>query len=69
MENKVHYACDVTQREDPVRIRGQPLPNSLASASNLALNLYRNHGFDNMAQAQRKAGHGPDLLKSLFGMK
>ena len=69
VENKVHYVRDVTQGEDASRIRVQPLPNIFALARNLALNLYRGHGFDNMAQAQRKAGHGLDLLKSLFRMK
>ena len=69
VENKVHYVRDVTQGEDASRIRVQPLPNIFALARNLALNLYRDYGFDNMAQAQRKAGHGRDLLKSLFRMK
>ncbi|MEL7354647.1 MAG: ISAs1 family transposase, partial [Cyanobacteria bacterium J06560_5] len=69
VENKVHYVRDVTQGEDASRIRVQPLPNIFALARNLALNLYRDHGFDNMAQAQRKAGHGLRLLKSLFRMK
>ena len=67
--HKVHYVRDVTQGEDASRIRVQPLPNNFASARNLALNLYRDYGFDNMAQAQRKAGQGLDLLKSLFRMK
>jgi predicted transposase YbfD/YdcC len=69
VENKVHYVRDVTQGEDASRIRVQPLPSNFASARNLALNLYRDHGFDNMAQAQRKAGQGLDFLKSLFRMK
>ena len=69
VENKVHYVRDVTQGEDASRIRVQPLPNNWALARNLSLNLYRNHGFVNMAQAQRKAGQGLDLLKSLFRMK
>lgn len=69
VENKVHYVRDVTQGEDAARIRVQPLPNNFALARNLALNLYRDRGFDNMAQAQRKAGQGLDLLKSLFRMK
>lgn len=69
VENKVHYVRDVTQGEDASRIRVQPLPNNFAIARNLALNLYRDYGFDNMAQAQRKAGQGLDLLKSLFRMK
>ena len=69
VENKVHYVRDVTQGEDASRIRVQPLPNNFALARNLSLNLYRERGFDNMAQAQRKAGQGLDLLKSLFRMK
>lgn len=69
VENKVHHVRDVTQGEDASRIRVHPLPNNFALARNLSLNLYRDHGFDNMAQAQRKAGQGLDLLKSLFRMK
>jgi predicted transposase YbfD/YdcC len=69
VENKVHYVRDVTQGEDASRIRVQPLPNIFALARNLALNLYRDHGFENMAQAQRRAGQGFNLLKSLFRMK
>ena len=69
VENKVHYVRDVTQGEDDSRIRVQPLPNLFAIARNLALNLYRGNGFENMAQAQRKSGYGLGLLKSLFRMK
>lgn len=69
VENKVHYVRDVTQGEDASRIRVQPLPNNFALARNLALNLYREHGFENMAQAQRKAGQGFTVLKSIFRMK
>jgi len=69
VENKLHYVRDVTQGEDASRIRVQPLPNNFALARNLVLNLYRDHGFDNMAQAQRKAGQGLSLLKSLSRMQ
>lgn len=69
VENKVHYVRDVTQGEDASRIRVQPLPNLFALGRNLALNLYRDSGFENMAQAQRRAGQGLDLLKALFRMK
>ena len=44
-------------------------PNLFALARNFALNLYREHGFNNMAQAQRKSGFGIQLLKVLFRMK
>jgi predicted transposase YbfD/YdcC len=69
VENKVHHVRDVTQGEDAARIRVQPFPNIFALARNLALNLYRDQGFENMAQAQRRAGQGFNLLKSLFRMK
>ncbi len=69
VENKVHYVRDVTQGEDASRIRVYPLPNMMALARNFALNLYRDGGFKNMAQAQRMAGQGLELLKSLFRMK
>jgi hypothetical protein len=38
-------------------------------ARNFALNLYRTHGFANMAQAQRLAGFSLSILKDLFRMK
>jgi hypothetical protein len=69
VENKVHYVRDVTQGEDASRIRVQPLPNIFALARNFTLNLYRENGHSNIAQAQRKAGSGLDFLKSLFRMK
>lgn len=55
VENKVHYVRDVTQGEDASRIRTPPLVQSWAIARNFALNLYRDQGWQNMAQAQRFA--------------
>jgi predicted transposase YbfD/YdcC len=69
IENKVHYVRDVTQGEDASRIRVHPLPNIFAIARNLALNMYRDSGFSNMAQAQRRCGFSFDLLKDIFRMK
>lgn len=69
VENKVHYVRDVTQGEDQSRIRTKPLPQILAIARNLALNLYRDAGFDNMAQAQRKCQFSLKHIASLFRMK
>jgi predicted transposase YbfD/YdcC len=69
VENKVHYVRDVTQGEDASRIRTPPLVQSWALARNFALNLYRDNGFDNMAQAQRLSGFGLGTLMSLFRMK
>ena len=69
VENKVHYVRDVTQEEDKSRIRTTPLPQILAIARNLALNLYRDSGFSNMAQAKRLCQFNLDLLLDLFRMK
>ena len=66
VENKVHHVRDVTQGEDASRIRMNQLPQVFAVARNFSLNLYRNHAFDNMAQAQRFCQFGLDTLKRLF---
>ena len=69
VENKVHYVRDVTQGEDKSRIRTTPLPQFMAIARNLALNLYRDAGFDNMAQAERKCKYGLERILEIFRMK
>lgn len=69
VENKVHYVRDVTQGEDRSRIRTTPLPQIFAIARNFTLNLYRDHLFKNMAQAQRLCSFGLDTLKQIFRMK
>jgi predicted transposase YbfD/YdcC len=69
VENKVHYVRDVTQGEDRSRIRTNGLVQICALARNFALNLYRSHGFQNMAQAQRFSSFGLSTLKDLFRMK
>ena len=60
---------DVTQGEDKSRIRTKPLPQIMAIARNLALNLYREVGFNNMAQAERKCRFGLEQILSIFRMK
>lgn len=69
VENKVHYVRDVTQGEDKSRIRTTPLVQLFVLARNMALNLYREHGFTNMAQAQRLCSNTLDTLMQVFGMK
>jgi predicted transposase YbfD/YdcC len=69
VENKAHYVRDVTQGEDASRIRTSPLVQIWVMARNFALNLYRDNGWKNMAQAQRKASFTLNTLKVLFRMK
>lgn len=68
VENKVHYVRDVTQGEDKSRIRTTPLVQMFALARNFALNLYRESGFENMAQANRLCSFGLEKLKAVFKM-
>lgn len=69
VENKVHYCKDVTLGEDKSRIRTEPLPQIWSIARNLTLNLYREAGFNNMAQAKRKSQFSLHHILSLFRMK
>jgi predicted transposase YbfD/YdcC len=69
VENRVHHGRDVTQGEDKSRIRSGSLPHLWAIARNLAINLYRDAGFTNMAQAQRLCTFGLKHVLSLFRMK
>ena len=45
------------------------LPQFMAIARNLALNLYRDAGFNNMVQAERKCKYGLDRILNIFRMK
>jgi predicted transposase YbfD/YdcC len=69
VENCVHYVRDVTFGEDHSRTRTGVLPNILAIARNLAINLYRDAGFTNMAQAKRLCSYGLKHILTLFRMK
>ena len=69
VENKVHYVRDVTQGEDASRIRTTPLVGLCVQARNMALNLYREYGFTNMAQAQRRCAQSLDMLMDVFRTK
>lgn len=55
--------------EDKSRIRTTQEPQIFALARNFSLNLYRDHMFENMAQAQRLCSFSLDTLKELFRMK
>lgn len=69
VENKVHYVRDVTQGEDASRIRTTPLVGLFVQARNMALNLYREYGWTNMAQAKRCCEQSLDILIAVFRMK
>jgi len=66
VENKVHYVRDVTQGGQE-SIRTTPLVQMFA-LWNFALNLYRESGFENMAQANQLYSFGLEKLKAVFKM-
>lgn len=59
----------LTQSEDRSIIRTTPLPQIFALTRNFTPNLYRDHLFENMAQAQRLCSYELDTLKQLFKRK
>jgi hypothetical protein len=59
----------MTQGEDVSHINTPPLVQIWVLARNFALNLYRNNDFQNMAQAQRRAGFSLNTLKAVFRIK
>jgi predicted transposase YbfD/YdcC len=69
VENHVHYVRDVTFGEDRFRTRTGVLPNTWAITRDLAINLYRDAGFPNMAQAKRLCSYGLKHILALFRMK
>lgn len=69
VENCVHYVRDVTFGEDRSRTRIGFLPTLWAITRNLAINLYRESGFTNMAKAQRHCAYGLKHILALFRMK
>ncbi len=69
VENRVHCVRDVTFGEDRSRTRTGFLPSLWAITRNLAINLYREAGFTNMAKAQRHCSYGLEHILTLFRMK
>lgn len=60
IENAVHWVRDVTFDEDRSTIRTGAAPQVLASLRNIALNLHRLTGADNIAEACRLTAFSPD---------
>ena len=63
IENSLHYVKDKTFREDASKIRKGSAPQNLSIIRNIVINIFRNHGYANMAQAIRLVSD--DLRKIL----
>jgi predicted transposase YbfD/YdcC len=61
IENSLHYAKDVTQREDASRIRKGNAPQNISTLKNIAINLFRKNEYPNLAQGMRLVSN--DIVK------
>jgi predicted transposase YbfD/YdcC len=67
IENKVHYVRDVTMGEDANQTHTGEAPHVFASLRNAVLNLFRQHGWTNIADAFRHYGASVDRALALIG--
>jgi predicted transposase YbfD/YdcC len=67
IENKVHRVRDVTMGEDANQTYTGPAPHVLAALRNAVLNLFRQHGWTNIADAFRHYGASVDRALALIG--
>jgi len=61
IENSLHYVKDKTFHEDESKIRKGSAPQNLSIVRNIAINIFRKHGYKNIAQAIRLVSD--DLVK------
>ena len=67
IENTLHYSKDVTFREDYSRIITKNAPQNISLIRNIVMNIFRNNGYTNMAQAIRLIANDiPKMLKLIL---
>ena len=67
IENKVHRVRDVTMGEDANQTHAGSAPHALAAFRNAVLNLFRQQGWNNIADAFRHYGASVDRALALIG--
>jgi len=68
IENSLHWVRDVTFDEDRSQIRTGSSPRTMATIRNLAIGLFRKHGFKNIAHAIRKCAWEQGLALKIVGL-
>lgn len=68
IENKLHWVRDVTFDEDRSQVRKGAAPQAMASLRNIALNLLRLAGTENIARATRHCARHPAATLRLLGI-
>jgi len=66
IENSLHYTKDKTFKEDESKIRTGNAPENISVFRNIVLNIFRHHGWTNMAQAIRLVSNDVDELWNLI---
>lgn len=68
IENSLHWVRDVTFDEDRSRVRKGAGARVLAAFRNLAISLFRLHGFKNIAQGLRACTWNVELALKIVGL-
>lgn len=66
IENSLHYVKDKTFKEDELKIKSRYAPQNLSTLRNIVINIFRNSGYKNMAQAVRLVANDIHKLYSLI---
>lgn len=66
IENSLHWVKDVTMGEDRSKIRKGNAPSILSTLRNGAMNIFRNHGMNQIAKATRLVANDIDKLVQLI---
>ena len=67
IENRLHYVRDVTLGEDGCQVHRDSTPQVLATLRNGILSLLRYHGWNNIAEANRRYAASPQKALHLLG--
>lgn len=66
IENGLHYVKDKTFKEDDCKILSGNGAKNMSAIRNIIINVFRNNGFENMAQAIRIVGNDINKMWQLF---
>lgn len=66
IENSLHYTKDKTFKEDELKIKKGYAPQNLSTIRNIVINIFRNNGYKNMAQAIRLVSNDIHKLYNLI---
>lgn len=66
IENSLHWVKDVTYKEDASKIRTGCAPENNSIFKNIAINILRKNGYENLASAQRLLANNIPVIYGLL---